>query len=460
MIRALLAAIGVGTIVLGGAIAWNTVHQEREFRRLIAVGQDALAREATFEAIEAFSGAIALKGDSMLAYLKRGDTYRRRGELSAALRDLREAALLDPGAPQPLERLGDVNVAMGRYERAAQHYRAVIALDDRAPVVLYKLALAHYRNGQATLALDPLRRALAIDDRFVEAQYLLGVCLHDRKREDEALRALRRAIEINPAFSPAREELANLYSARGRTSQAIDELEALAALEPTRAERLVNVGLAYARAGRSEAAIVALGRAAERFPTDAAIYTALGRVWLQNAESHNDPIALRKAVEALESGASRASATNETLSLYGRALFLKGDLNEAERVLQRATRRLPVDPIAFRSLALTAERLGHIAIGREALIQYVGLMDDPETRLSTALHVAELSLRMNDAELAAKWAQRAIAPQDPDANALGLLADAQLRLGQPDAARATLERGLRKDATNRTLLRLRQRLGT
>src|ERR1041385_3797893 len=129
-----------GAILLGGGVfTWNAVHQEREFRRLIVAGDAALARDRTYDAIEAFSGALALKHDSMLAYLKRGDSYRRRGELSAALRDLRDASSLDPAATRPLELLGDVNVAMGRYERAADAYRRYVALDDRAPRVLYKL---------------------------------------------------------------------------------------------------------------------------------------------------------------------------------------------------------------------------------------------------------------------------------------------------------------------------------
>ena len=130
-------------------VAWYSVRQEREFQRLIAAGDAALVQDQTFVAIEAFSGALALKPDSMLAHLKRGDTYRRRGELTAALRDLRQAASLDPGAPQPVELLGDVNVAMGRYERAIEDYRRFTTLDDRAPRVLYKLALAYYRNGQS-----------------------------------------------------------------------------------------------------------------------------------------------------------------------------------------------------------------------------------------------------------------------------------------------------------------------
>src|SRR5262249_33296074 len=116
MTRGLVASVVSAILLVGAVFAWNAVREEREFRRLIAAGDTALAREQTYEAIEAFSGALALKHDSMLAYLKRGDSYRRRGEFSSALRDLRKASALDPTSTRALELLGDVNVAMGRYE--------------------------------------------------------------------------------------------------------------------------------------------------------------------------------------------------------------------------------------------------------------------------------------------------------------------------------------------------------
>ena len=122
----------------------------------------------------------------MVAYLKRGDSYRLRGELEAALRDLRAAAEVDPTATRPLELLGDVNASLHRYDRAQDAYRRFVMLDDRAPRVLYKLALASVRNGQAASAVDPLRRALALDDQFAEAHYLLGVSLRAQAHDDDA----------------------------------------------------------------------------------------------------------------------------------------------------------------------------------------------------------------------------------------------------------------------------------
>jgi tetratricopeptide (TPR) repeat protein len=365
----------VSAALVASVVGWDGVRREREFRRLIALGDSSLARDQTSLAIEAFSGAVALKPDSMLGYLKRGDTYRRGGDFAAALRDLRRAATIDPMAPRPKELLGDVNLAMSRFERAADDYSGFVAIDDRSPRVLYKLALARYRNGNASAAVDPLRQAIAIDDRFAEAHHLLGVCLRERRSEADALRSLRRAVSLAPAFSPARAELADLLLALGRTREGIQQLEALAALEPSRAERLVDVGLAYARSGRADTAVLTLGRAAEQYPQEPAVYTALGRVWLEDAVARVDRVALRKAVEALEVVASRDAAPSETLALYGRAIFLSGDVAGAERALTQATSRLPVDPETFLYLAATAE-LGVVARGdaaRTALARYSAL---------------------------------------------------------------------------------------
>jgi tetratricopeptide (TPR) repeat protein len=394
MKRLVVISAGLAALTVGVVVAWYAVRQEREFQRLIAAGDAALAADQSYGAIEAFSGALALKGDSMLAHLKRGDSYRRRGELTAALRDLEDAATLDPSAPRPVELLGDVNAAMGRYPRAVEHYRAFIALDDRSPRVLYKLALAHYRNRQPQEALAPLRSAIGMDDRLAEAQYLLGMCLRDLGQDDEAQRALATAIEINPAFAAAREELVHIFERAGRRQDALDQLEALAALEPARPERLINVGLAYARWGRTDAAILRLGRAAERYPDQPAVYTAIGKVWLDAAEPRNDRVALSKAIEALAPLAASANASSEVLALYGRAMLLSGDARSAERILLEAAARPPVDPEMFLRLADASQRLGHLAVARDALLRYVALADERDVDPATAARLAVLQQRL------------------------------------------------------------------
>ncbi len=123
---------------LAAAYGISETRRERTYRRLIDQGEAALAAGNPSAAIEAFSGAVALKSDSMLGYLRRGEAYRTRHELEAALKDLLQASEIDPTALRPLELLGDVNSALLRYDRAAARYQAYLAIDDQSPRVLYK----------------------------------------------------------------------------------------------------------------------------------------------------------------------------------------------------------------------------------------------------------------------------------------------------------------------------------
>lgn len=366
-------AIGVLlAAAMAGVFLYTGVTRDTEYRRLVAAGDDALGHDQVFLALEAFSGAIALKSESMLAYLKRGETYHRRGDLAAALRDLTRASALAPEATRPLERLGDVSQALGRHEEAARHYAAYVARDDRAPRVLYKLALAHHRAGRTTRTIPLVRQAAELAPEMPEAHYLLGISLWDRNRLDPATEALTRALTLSPGFTIAREALGGVFAAAGRLDEQVEQLEALAALEPDRPERDVALGLAYARIGRTDMAVLALGRAAEEHPEQPLVYTALGRVWLDIARTTNDRIALSKSLSALQS-IPMATASSEALTLLARALRLAGERESAVAALELATERFPLDPSAFVQLADLVEQEGDTRRARQLLIAHDAL---------------------------------------------------------------------------------------
>jgi tetratricopeptide (TPR) repeat protein len=371
MKRSVVGAVAASTLMLVSTLVWLDARQEREYRRLLALGD---AAGATVEAIEAFSGALALEPRSVVARLKRGDVYRRRGEFASAVRDLRDVVVLDPASPRAHELLGDAGAAIG--QDTAGDYARALALDDQAPRVAYKLGVAHYRAGRLDEAIATFRLSLTLDETLHEAHYLLGLSLRDAGSPAESEEAFLRAIQLEPSLSVAREELAALYTDTGFAGKAIEQLEALAALEPNRPDRLVRLGLAHAQRGRHDAAVLTLGRAAERHPGATVVYVALGRVWLQEAERHGSPVALGKALESLAPPAARAGATSDTLTLYGRALDLSGQHEEAERVLRLAVSRFPVSPIGFAHLADAARALGHLDLARESAARYVLLRHD------------------------------------------------------------------------------------
>jgi len=458
MRRTLIGAILLAVLTLVAAVALNAASRDREYARLVAAGDAALAGDQSQVAIEAYSGAIALKSSTMIAYLKRGDTYRRRKEYSEALRDLREASRLDSTATRPLELIGDVNSALERHARAIEGYEAYLGLDNDSPRVLYKLALARYRIGMTAAAVTALRRAVALNDRMTEAIYLLGVCLRDQQQAQEAEQMLERAVALSPAMAPAREALASLYLSLGRHRDEIAQLEALAALEPTRPERQVALGLAYARAGNPDEAVVTLRRVTERYPERASVYVALGRVWLETAEARQDRVALGKALRALEGVAREGSASSEALTLYGRALLLSGDIVGAQRALERAAQALPLDVSSLLYLATTAERLGRVSVCRDALVRYAALTGDDANAAARAFRIGDLSSRLGEPAVAATWFRRAADLSGGPPATLFRLAEVEARQGHVDAALAAIEEGLQRDPRNARLLALRERL--
>jgi tetratricopeptide (TPR) repeat protein len=473
--RAFLAILAVSACA-AAVYGYTAARRERTFRLLIDRGDAALAKDDTFAAIESFSGAIALKDDSMVGYLKRGEAYRRRQQLDAgakdsrqvpkfdpaadaAMRDLRRASELDPLAPRPRELLGDVNYALRRYDRAVEQYQRYIELDDRSPKVLYKLALAQYSAGRPRPAVSALQKAVGIDDRFAEAYYLLGLCFRDLQKRDESLRALQTAVRFAPAMIHAREELADLYGRLGRIDDRTGQLEALLALDPG-PSRQVALGLAYARAGQFDRAINTLRHAADRYPDHAYTYVALGRVWLEKGQARPDRVDLSKALGALQEAVGTEDSS-EALMLFGRALLLSQNVELAEDVLQQATEKMPVDPQAFYYLADAAERRGHYAIARRALLGYRALQGDerdPRRRGAMAARIGDLAMKSGDAAAAVAWYQQAIEASDGDVSVLERAAEAEFASGAFGAARTTAQKVLDRDPTNQAALALLRRI--
>lgn len=457
--KRLLGGLLLALVCLAVAYGYWATSRERLYRDNIARGEAALARDDAASAIEAYSGALSIRPDSMLGYLKRGEAYRRQNDLDSALRDLRRASELDAASPRTFELLGDVNYAMGRYERAADGFQVSAGLDDRSARVLYKLALARYRIGHLAAAVASLGHAIALDDAFAEAHYLLGLCYRDLQKPAQAVASLRRSVALAPALIHAREELADLLGKLGRSEDHLAQLEALLYLDPG-ASREVGLGLAYARAGRPDTALATLRRAAERHPQHPHTYAALGRVWLEVAQVRGDRVDLSKAVEALSSAVA-SDQSSESLMLLGRALVASGDSEGAFRTLQQAADKLPVDPMAFYHLADVAERRGSADVARRALLDYQALEGeglDTRRRTTLAVRIGDLSARLGDLPTAIAFYQRA-ADASAEAPVLVRLADAQMRARDTAGARATLARALEKDPNDRTakLLQLRLR---
>ena len=445
---------------VGAVLVYSSLLGEREYRRLIAEGDAALVTDETFRAVEAFTGALTLKPDAMLAHLKRGETYRRRGELPAALRDLRTAGNLDPTATRPLEQLGDLNRARGEYTSAEARYLEYLRLDSDAPRIFYKLGLTRFQDGNAAAAIPPLERAVELDTAFAEAHHVLGLALRERSGPTAALPALRRAIVLSPEGTDARLELADVLGVLGLHEQRIDELEAVAALNPLQPQHQVILGLAYAAAGRTDFGVLTLSRAAERYPDQPHFYVAVGRIWLDLAEREDDPFALGKALEALDPTTVEAVNTSDAYVLRGRVLSLADDVDGARFAFETATGLYPVALEAYARLGDLDQRAGRLAEAHDAFVLHETLATHSLTRkgrAAAARRLAGLSRRLDDPQAEAEWRQRGAELELTSASLWKEAAEAHARASNLTAARRAVQRALDVDPDNVELLDLLRR---
>jgi tetratricopeptide (TPR) repeat protein len=372
-VRLGLVAAGIVVIGVAAVYAVQRLNDAERYRRLVDSGEQALSAGNSYAAIEAFSGAIALRPDSMTSHLRRGEAYQLQRRVDDAARDFQEAARLQPGATDPLIALAKLHDEQGASREAAEWFGRAATIDRQSPALLYRLALARYRSGQPATAVDPLRQAITMEAGFDEALYLLGLALRDTQDPAGAIDALERAVRANPSLVPAREELADLYAAQGRAADQMTQLTALIGLDPT-ASRDVTVALAQADRGNYDSAIATLYAATATAGDQSAIQLTLGQIYARRAEATADPRRraelATQAVGVLEQALGGSVRRSDGLTWYGRALFLRGDTDDAARILQEAVATTPFNRRAFLFLADAEEALGHPGEARSWLMRY------------------------------------------------------------------------------------------
>jgi predicted Zn-dependent protease len=114
-------------------------------------------------------------------------------------------------------------------------------------------------------------------------------------------------------------------------------------------------------------------------------------------------------------------------------------------MFRQASQRFPTDPEVLPHFASVAQRLGHLDEARQALVRYSVLVDEDRDEAVRAAWIADLSMDLNDAAAAVVWYHKSDALRTGDASLLARMANAELRAGQVEPARATIRRALDKD---------------
>lgn len=290
---------------------------------LEALGAEREAIQSLTEALARMGGRIE-SGNAYLAYLQRGNLYRKQYNYQAALEDYRAAIRLSSNDVEAYLNLGAVLQQLGEAEKSTH------AFHD---------------------ALHAVEQATPND---AEAYYKLGVALQQLNQSEPAIQSFREAIRVNPSHAPANQRLGDALAVSGNLADA--EKHYSVALRLSRqtndqrgeAQAHMGLGLLYRRADRRPAARRELQQAlrlAEESVYALASYE-LGRIELEDQR-------FDAAITLLNKSAALCDVLNDTragvrASLYlGRAHLLRSDRKMAIEVLQEAQQQLAAvfDPL-------------------------------------------------------------------------------------------------------------------
>jgi TolB-like protein/Tfp pilus assembly protein PilF len=289
---------------------------------------------------------------------------------------------------------------------AENFFRRAIELDPKFPLAYVGLAdtLAlqiEYSGAPRIAALaraeQAVVKALELDPSLGEAWVSSAGIADARGQFDRAETMYRRAIALNPNYATAFHWFSSMLAALGRTDEALAYAERAAELDPLSAIINVRLGNRLESVGRFDDAEARYRKVIEIDPSMPASYWQIGSILAYAFNRYADAVPLEEKAVELDPGSP--SAPSRLAGLY---LDL-GDEVQATRIVQVARERWPGN-----GAVLTQSAFAHLYRG------------EPEAAL--------------------KDAHRILALEPRDADALGLLRDADVKNGDYAVARARYAR--------------------
>jgi tetratricopeptide (TPR) repeat protein len=191
---------------------------------------------ATFQKVlNQMEKGSASQGD---LYLRIGETYRRKGDVAAAIQALQKARETLPDNVVVLSTLALVLDGAGRKPEAREAYEATLKLDPNNGVAMNNFAfLLAETGGDLDLALTMGQRAKQVLPNMVEVSDTLGWVYLKKGLADNAIEIFRDLVDKSPDRATFRYHLAMAYNLKGDTAAALGEARAAADRNPSAEER-------------------------------------------------------------------------------------------------------------------------------------------------------------------------------------------------------------------------------
>jgi tetratricopeptide (TPR) repeat protein len=173
----------------------------------------------------------------------------------------RQAARLDPQAPEGPYRLGKNALRAGRHAAAVVHFRDALDRQPNLRDTLQGLGLAYAAQGKAEQAEVQFQAVLRLAPDFAEAYTHVGKIYASTGRLDEAIAAYQTVIKLEPNRPQGYHNLGAVLAAQGLTEAAMRQFQEALRRDPQYLPARNDLGTLYAEGGEIEKAIAAFSTA-------------------------------------------------------------------------------------------------------------------------------------------------------------------------------------------------------
>jgi tetratricopeptide (TPR) repeat protein len=171
-------------------------------------------------------------------YLRLGETYRRKGDLTNSIAALQQARQVLPDNGTVLSTLALALDGAGRRTEARQTYELALKADPNNGVTLNNLAfLLADAGGDLEQALTLAQRAKQLLPNLTEVSDTLGLIYLHKNLSDNAVDIFKDLVTKEPNRSTYRYHLGMAFSQKGDKPRALQELQQALKENPSKEEK-------------------------------------------------------------------------------------------------------------------------------------------------------------------------------------------------------------------------------
>ncbi|WOJ95066.1 PEP-CTERM system TPR-repeat protein PrsT [Congregibacter variabilis] len=440
-----------------------------------------MAQQAYAAAIEQLQWVVARNPYRISDRLKLVAAHTDNREIAAAEEELKALEAVIPDSTGVKFSRARLQIGDGSYTDASRTLAEVLSANPRHGPSLFYAGVANLETGNLATAQRQLRQFLDQQPNNELALTFMARVELALGNEEEAMKIAREGLIKNPASSALMSVLAMALVAQGSYAEAVGAFEAVTELEPDSVIALQQLSSAQGVAGDLDAAIENLRTAQRLDPDNGVVLEGLVGALLRSERLEEarevaleyrerspdlvDPLLTSSRVELVagELGAAREylnrarDIDSENAGVYRgfAALALaSGDEKEALRELRIAVEKAPDDTQLLTSLAAIEGRANNTS--EAALLLERALSVNPDL-IPVRVTLARYRLSQGDANAAldvlgvidVKQLQPSLRPE-----VWGLLATAQLTVGDIDGASDSVLAALKLAPDNADLLAL------